>query len=58
MWVVFALAEESTWFKVKRFILISLKKEVSKKPNRDFALKFNLMNNILNKHSKLRKKRI
>ena len=40
---------------VKRFILIALTKEVSKKPIRDFALWLSLMKSILNKHSKLEK---
>jgi hypothetical protein len=44
--------------KVKRFILIALTKEVSKKPIRDFALWLSLMKSILNKHSKLRKEKI
>jgi hypothetical protein len=43
--------------KVKRFILIVLTKEVSKKPNRDFVLWLNLMKSTLNKHSKLRKEK-
>ena len=44
--------------KVKRFILIALTKEVSKKPSIDFVLWFTLMKSILIKHSKLRKKEI
>jgi hypothetical protein len=45
--------------KVKRFILIALTKEVSKKPSRDFALIlwFSLMKSILIKHSKLQKEK-
>ena len=41
--------------KVKRFMLIALIKEVSKKPSRDFVLWLSLMKSILNKCSKLRK---
>lgn len=41
--------------KVKRFILVVLTKEVSKKPSRDLVLWFSLMRNILIKHSKFRK---
>jgi hypothetical protein len=44
--------------KVKRFRLIALKKEVSKKPNSDFVLWLNLTKSILNKHSKLRKGKV
>ena len=44
--------------KVNRFILITLTKEVSKKPSIDFVLWFTLMKSILIKHSKLRKKKI
>jgi hypothetical protein len=40
---------------VKRFILIALTKEVSKKPSRDLVLWLSLMKDVLNKHSKLRK---
>ena len=43
--------------KVKRFILIALTKEVSKKPSRDFVLWLSLMKSILNKYSKLRKEK-
>jgi hypothetical protein len=43
--------------KVKRFILIALTKEVSKKSSRDFVLWLSLMKSILNKHSKLRKEK-
>ena len=43
--------------KVKRFILIALTKEVSKKPSRDFVLWLSLMKSILNKRSKLRKEK-
>jgi hypothetical protein len=43
---------------VKRFILIALAKEVSKKPSRDFVVWLSLMKSVLNKHSKLRKKNI
>jgi hypothetical protein len=44
--------------KVKRFVLTSLAKEVSKKkPSRDFVLSFRLMNSILIEHSKLKKKK-
>jgi hypothetical protein len=41
--------------KVKRFILTALKKEISKKPSRNFVFWLSLMKSILNKHSKLRK---
>ena len=41
--------------KVKRLILSTLTKEVSKKPSRDFVLWLSLMKRSLNKHSKLRK---
>jgi hypothetical protein len=58
MWLIFcpclkSLAEA----KVKRFILIALTKEGSKKPNRDFVLWLSLMKSILNKHSKFRKEK-
>ena len=43
--------------KVERFILISLTRKVSKKPNRDFILWLSLMKRSLNKHSKLRKEK-
>jgi hypothetical protein len=43
--------------KVKRFILIALTKEVSKKPSRDFVLWLSLMKSILNKCSKYRKEK-
>jgi hypothetical protein len=43
--------------KIKRFILIALIKEVSKKPNRVFVSWLSLMKSILNKHSKLRKEK-
>ena len=43
--------------KVKRFILIALTKEVSKKPSIDFVLWFTLMKSILMKCSKLRKEK-
>jgi hypothetical protein len=43
--------------KVKRFILIALTMEVSRKSNRDFVLWLSLRKNILNKHSKLRKEK-
>ena len=43
--------------KVKRFILIELTQGVSKKPNRDFVLWISLMKSILNKNSRLRKKK-
>jgi hypothetical protein len=42
---------------VKRFRLIVLTKEVSKKPSLDFILWINLMKSILIKHSKLKKKK-
>ena len=42
---------------MKRFRLIVLTKEVSKKPSLDFILWINLMKSILIKHSKLRKKK-
>jgi hypothetical protein len=48
---------EETEAKIKRFVLIALTKEVSKKPNRDFVLWLSLMRSILNKHSKLRKEK-
>ena len=41
--------------KVKRFMLIALIKEVSKKPSRDFLLWLGLKKRILNKCRKLRK---
>ena len=44
--------------KVKRFILIALTKEVSKKPSRDFVLWLNLMKSILNKIASLERKNI
>jgi len=40
--------------KVKSVMLISLTKEVLKKPSRDFVLWLSLMKNILNNHRKLR----
>jgi hypothetical protein len=43
--------------KVKRLRLIALTKEVSETPIIDFVLWFNLIKNILNKHSKLRKEK-
>jgi hypothetical protein len=43
--------------KVKRFRLIALTKEVSKKLSRDFVLWLSLMKRDLNKHSKLRKEK-
>jgi hypothetical protein len=43
--------------KVKRFILVALTNEVSQKPSRDFLLWLSLMNSVLNKPSKLRKKK-
>jgi hypothetical protein len=48
---------------VKRFVLITLTKEVSKKkkkkkPSRDFVLWLSLMKSILNKCSKLKRKNI
>jgi hypothetical protein len=43
--------------KVKRFILIALTKEISKKQNRDFVFWISLMKSVLNKCSKLRKKK-
>jgi hypothetical protein len=43
--------------KVKRLRLISLTKEVSKKPSRDFVFWLSLMKRSLNKHSKLRKEK-
>ena len=42
---------------MKRFRLIVLTKEVSKKPSLDFILWINLMKSILIKHSKLKKKK-
>jgi hypothetical protein len=42
---------------VKRLGLITLTKEVSKKPSRDFVLWLSLMKRSLNKHSKLRKEK-
>jgi hypothetical protein len=43
--------------KVKRFLLIALTKEVSKKPNRDLILCLSLVKSILNKPSKPRKEK-
>ena len=43
--------------KGKRFILIALTNEVSKKPSKDFVLWLSLMKRSLNKHSKLRKEK-
>jgi hypothetical protein len=43
--------------KVKRLRLITLTKEVSKKPSRGFVLWLSLMKRCLNKHSKLRKEK-
>jgi hypothetical protein len=43
--------------KVKRLRLITLTKEVSKNPNRDFVLWLSLMKSILNKCIKLRKEK-
>ena len=43
--------------KVKKFILIALTKEVSRKPNRDFVLWLSLMKNILMRHSRLKKEK-
>ena len=45
-------------YKVKRFQLIALTKEVSETPIIDFVLWLSLMKSILNKHSKLRKEKI
>jgi hypothetical protein len=42
---------------MKRFILIALTKEVSKKSSRDFLLWFSLLKSILNKCIKLRKEK-
>ena len=42
---------------MKRLRLITLTKEVSKKPSRDFVLWLSLMKRSLNKHSKLRKEK-
>jgi hypothetical protein len=44
--------------KVKRFILIALTKEVSRKPSRDFILWLSLVKSVLNKYSKLRKENV
>jgi hypothetical protein len=44
--------------KVKRFILIALKKEVSKEPSKDFDLWIKLIKSALNKYSKLRERKI
>ena len=41
----------------KRFILIALKKKVSKKSTRDFVFWLSLMKIILNNHSKHRKEK-
>jgi hypothetical protein len=49
--------ESLTEAKIKRFILIELTKEVSKKPSIDFVLWFALMKSVLIKHSKLRKEK-
>ena len=43
--------------KIKRFMLIALTKEISKKPSRNFVLWLSLMKRSLNKHSKLRKEK-
>ena len=43
--------------KVKRFRLLALTKEISKKPNRDFVLWFSLMKSSLMKSGKLRKRK-
>jgi len=48
---------ESAWSKVKRFILIALTKDDSKKSSRDFVLWLSLVKSILNKCSKPRKKK-
>jgi hypothetical protein len=44
-------------FKVKRFILIALTKEISQKPSRDYVLWLSLRKSILNKGNKLRKEK-
>ena len=44
-------------YKVKRFRLIALTKQVSKNPSRDFVLWYILTNSNLIKHSKLRKEK-
>jgi hypothetical protein len=43
---------------VKRFILIALTREVSKKPSKDFVLCLSLMKSVLNKHTSLERKNI
>jgi hypothetical protein len=49
------LSEYCTGPTVKRFILLALTKEISKKPSRNRVCSLNAMKTILNKHSKLRK---
>ena len=57
MWLPFALSclKSLSEANVKRFMLIALIKEVSKKPSRDFLLWLGLKKRILNKCCKLRK---
>jgi hypothetical protein len=40
---------------VKRFILLTFTKEISKKPSRNLVFSLSVMKSILNKHRKLRK---
>jgi hypothetical protein len=42
--------------KIKRFRLIALTNDISKKSNRDLVFWLSLMKNILNKHSTVRRK--
>lgn len=51
-WLLFALVWR-VYMKLKRLILISLSKEVSKKPSRNFVLWLRLTKSILNKSNKL-----
>jgi hypothetical protein len=44
--------------KVKKFILITLTKEISKKPSRNFVFWLSLMKNILKKHESFERKNI
>ena len=58
MWLLFTIVQSLPEAKVKRFRLITLKKEVSKEPSINsfvWLLTFILMKSILMKMSKLRK---
>jgi hypothetical protein len=57
MWQLFLLILGLPVAKVKRFVLIALTKEVSKKSSRDLVLWLSLMKGILNKCSNLRKEK-